>query len=110
MNHYKNEFIYKLFHNNIPASITLAQGLFESGAGRSELSVKGNNHFGIKCHGWSGRTLYHDDDERGECFRAYDNALESFEDHSKFLSRQQRYARLLDRKSTRLNSSHANIS
>ena len=70
---------------NIPASITLAQGLLESGAGRSELTRKGNNHFGIKCHGWTGRKTYHDDDEAGECFRAYDNALQSFEDHSKFL-------------------------
>lgn len=100
INQYKDLAIQEMLRYNIPASITLAQGLFESGAGRSELSVKGNNHFGIKCHGWSGRTIYHDDDERGECFRAYDNALESFEDHSKFLSRQQRYARLfqLDRR------------
>jgi len=78
----------------IPASITLAQGLLESGAGRSELTQQGNNHFGIKCHGWRGRTTYHDDDERGECFRAYRNARESYEDHSVFLATQQRYARL----------------
>lgn len=96
---YKDLAIQEMLRYNIPASITLAQGLFESAAGRSELSLKGNNHFGIKCHGWTGRTIYHDDDEQGECFRAYDNVLESFEDHSKFLARQQRYAPLfqLDR-------------
>ncbi|MBO1364408.1 glucosaminidase domain-containing protein [Prevotella sp. A2931] len=97
---YKDLAIQEMLRYNIPASITLAQGLFESAAGRSELSLKGNNHFGIKCHGWTGRTVYHHDDEQGECFRAYDNVLESFEDHSKFLSGQQRYARLfqLDRR------------
>ncbi|MBQ7471734.1 MAG: glucosaminidase domain-containing protein, partial [Prevotella sp.] len=72
----------------------LAQGLLESGAGQSELTRKGNNHFGIKCHGWTGRTTYHDDDARQECFRAYKNALESYEDHSKFLASSQRYSRL----------------
>jgi LysM repeat protein len=82
----------------IPASITLAQGIFESGAGRSELAVKANNHFGIKCNGWTGRRSYHDDDERGECFRAYDNAYESFEDHSKFLAERQRYRGLFNLK------------
>lgn len=97
---YKDLAIQEMFRYSIPASITLAQGLFESAAGRSELSVKGNNHFGIKCHGWEGRTLYHDDDESGECFRAYNNVFESFEDHSKFLARQPRYASLfrLDRR------------
>ena len=79
---------------HIPASITLAQGVFESGAGRSELTCKGNNHFGIKCHGWTGRTTYHDDDAKGECFRAYNNAYESYEDHSKFLVSGQRYRNL----------------
>ena len=63
----------------VPASITLAQGLLESGAGRGRLVLLGNNHFGIKCHGWLGRTISHDDDAKGECFRAYDSALESFE-------------------------------
>ncbi|MCF0207908.1 MAG: glucosaminidase domain-containing protein [Bacteroidaceae bacterium] len=77
----------------IPASITLAQGLLESGAGKSTLAVRGNNHFGIKCHGWSGGTIYHDDDESGECFRSYSNAKESFEDHSQFLLKE-RYKRL----------------
>ena len=79
---------------NIPASITLAQGLLESGAGRSDLTRSGNNHFGIKCHGWTGRRTYHDDDAAGECFRAYDNARQSYEDHSRFLATQTRYARL----------------
>lgn len=91
---YKDVAIEQMKHYGIPASITLAQGIFESGAGRSELAVKANNHFGIKCNGWTGRTSYHDDDERGECFRAYDNAYESFEDHSKFLSSRQRYSSL----------------
>lgn len=77
----------------IPASITLAQGLLESGAGKSELARHGNNHFGIKCHDWQGRKQYRDDDARNECFRCYNNANESFEDHSKFLLRP-RYSRL----------------
>ena len=88
---YKDLAIEEMLRYNIPASITLAQGIFESGAGRSELSVKGNNHFGIKCHGWPGRSVYHDDDARNECFRAYDNVLQSYEDHSKFLRYNVRY-------------------
>ena len=88
---YKDLAIEEMLRYNIPASITLAQGIFESGAGRSELSVKGNNHFGIKCHGWTGRSVYHDDDIRNECFRAYDNVLQSYEDHSKFLRYNVRY-------------------
>lgn len=91
---YKDLAIHEMLRYGIPASITLAQGLFESSAGRSELSVKGNNHFGIKCHGWEGRGIYHDDDEKGECFRAYDNVLQSYEDHSKFLHDNSRYASL----------------
>ena len=91
---YKNLAIEEMLRYNIPASITLAQGIFESSAGRSELTVKGNNHFGIKCHGWGGNTIYHDDDERNECFRAYDNAKQSYEDHSKFLSQNTRYRSL----------------
>ena len=84
----------------IPASITLAQGLFESGAGQSELARKGNNHFGIKCNGWTGRTVYHDDDQRNECFRAYNSVFESYEDHSRFLVNGQRYRSLFDLKTT----------
>ena len=91
---YKDLAIEQMLRYNIPASITLAQGLFESRAGQSVLATQGNNHFGIKCHGWQGRAVYHDDDARGECFRAYDNAYDSYEDHSRFLSRQSRYARL----------------
>ncbi len=89
---YKDIAIEEMLRYDIPASITLAQGLLESGAGRSELATKGNNHFGIKCHGWTGRSVYHDDDESQECFRAYDNARESYEDHSKFLRSGSRYA------------------
>ena len=91
---YKDLAISEMLKYNIPASITLAQGLLESGAGMSELTRKGNNHFGIKCHGWTGRKTYHDDDERNECFRAYENVFQSFEDHSKFLAKQSRYSRL----------------
>lgn len=80
--------------HGIPASITLAQGLIESGAGQSELARNGNNHFGIKCHGWMGRTVYHDDDLSGECFRAYDNVRQSYEDHSMFLVNGRRYRSL----------------
>ena len=95
---YKDVAIEQMKRYGIPASITIAQGIFESGAGQSELAVKANNHFGIKCNGWSGRKSYHDDDERGECFRAYDDAYESFEDHSKFLSSRQRYSSLFNLK------------
>ena len=91
---YKDLAVAQMLRYNIPASITLAQGLLESGAGRSELTRHGNNHFGIKCHGWTGRKVYHDDDENNECFRAYNNAKESYEDHSRFLAKQSRYARL----------------
>ena len=83
----------KKYH--IPASITLAQGLLESGAGQSMLARKSNNHFGIKCGGdWRGKTVSHDDDARGECFRAYKHPEESYEDHSKFLVNRPRYASL----------------
>nr|AOE11503.1 mannosyl-glycoprotein endo-beta-N-acetylglucosaminidase, glycoside hydrolase family GH73, carbohydrate-binding module family CBM50 [uncultured bacterium]CBL87072.1 mannosyl-glycoprotein endo-beta-N-acetylglucosamidase [uncultured Flavobacteriia bacterium] len=77
----------------IPASITLAQGILESGVGFGSLAVEGNNHFGIKCHrGWNGGKMYHDDDAKGECFRTYDDPAESYRDHSVFLSGRQRYA------------------
>ena len=78
---------------HIPASITLAQGLLESAAGKSYLAKNGNNHFGIKCHDWQGRKQYRDDDATNECFRSYNSARESYEDHSKFLQKP-RYARL----------------
>lgn len=93
---YKDLAIEEMLNYGIPASITLAQGLLESGAGGSELTQKGNNHFGIKCHGWEGRAVYHDDDAANECFRAYDNAEQSYEDHCKFLKRSRRYRSLFD--------------
>jgi LysM repeat protein/tRNA A37 threonylcarbamoyladenosine biosynthesis protein TsaE len=92
--------VQQMIQYRIPASITLAQGVLESGAGKSELARRANNHFGIKCNGWTGRKSYHDDDERNECFRAYDNAYQSFVDHSKFLTGSQRYRRLFDLKRT----------
>ena len=91
---YKDIAIEQMHRYHIPASITLAQGLFESAAGRSDLARKGNNHFGIKCNGWTGRAVYHDDDAKNECFRAYDSAYESYEDHSKFLVGSKRYSSL----------------
>lgn len=75
----------------IPASITLAQGLLESGAGQGRLARLGNNHFGIKCHEWRGKRIYHNDDARGECFRKYGSVRESYEDHSRFLAERPRY-------------------
>ena len=97
---YKDIAIEEMRRWKIPASITLAQGLFESGAGQSELARKGNNHFGIKCNGWDGRKVYHDDDARNECFRAYNSVFESYEDHSRFLVNGQRYRSLFSLKST----------
>tara|TARA_B100000767_G_C19725399_1_gene519255 strand:+ start:852 stop:1544 length:693 start_codon:yes stop_codon:yes gene_type:complete len=85
----------------IPASITLAQGMLESGLGYGTLAKKGNNHFGIKCHkGWKGKKIYHDDDKKGECFRVYKNANKSYRDHSIFLSQRGRYSFLFDYKIT----------
>ncbi len=96
INQYKDLAIEQMLRYHIPASITLAQGLFESRAGKSDLVIEGNNHFGIKCHNWLGPTQYHDDDARGECFRVYRDARESYEDHSKFLAKQPRYAKLFE--------------
>ena len=100
INQYKDLAIEQMLRYRIPASITLAQGLFESAAGRSDLVRQGNNHFGIKCHNWTGPTQYHDDDARGECFRAYRNVRDSYEDHSKFLTSGARYAFLFKLKIT----------
>lgn len=97
---YKDLAIQQMKRYRIPASITLAQGVLESGAGKSRLAANGNNHFGIKCHGWTGRTVYHDDDEANECFRAYNNVNESYEDHSKFLTTSPRYRSLFLLKQT----------
>ncbi|MBQ8065042.1 MAG: glucosaminidase domain-containing protein [Prevotella sp.] len=97
---YKDIAIEQMHRYRIPASITLAQGALESGAGKSELTRKANNHFGIKCHGWTGRKSYHNDDQKGECFRAYRNARESYEDHAVFLTTGKRYSRLFELKAT----------
>ncbi|CAM1373466.1 glucosaminidase domain-containing protein [Tenacibaculum xiamenense] len=87
--------VKKMHEHNIPASITLAQGILESGSGRSPLAVRSNNHFGIKCHrGWKGKSVTHDDDEKGECFRKYKYPESSYEDHSQFLLTRKRYASL----------------
>jgi flagellum-specific peptidoglycan hydrolase FlgJ len=80
--------------SKIPASITLAQGILESGSGNGRLAKEANNHFGIKCHGWKGAKIYHDDDEDQECFRKYKAASTSYKDHSEFLTRRKRYANL----------------
>jgi len=78
----------------IPASITLAQGILESNSGKGRLSVEANNHFGIKCHDWTGDKIYHDDDASQECFRKYNDSKYSYRDHSLFLSQRSRYAAL----------------
>ena len=92
---YKEIAIQKMAEYKIPASITLAQGIFESACGTSRLATQGNNHFGIKCHKeWEGDTIRHDDDERQECFRKYAQAEESYNDHSQFLISRPRYANL----------------
>ena len=97
---YKEVAIEEMMLFGIPASITLAQGILESGDGESKLAKEANNHFGIKCHlDWDGPKIYHDDDEKGECFRKYKHAEESYRDHSTFLRDRSRYADLfkLDR-------------
>lgn len=88
--------VEEMYRSGVPASITLAQGLLESNCGRSELAVKGNNHFGIKCHDWKGRRMYFDDDRKHECFRKYTHAEASFKDHSDFLRYRDRYKFLFD--------------
>lgn len=92
---YQSVAIQKMREYKIPASITIAQGIFESACGKSRLAVDGNNHFGIKCHNdWTGDTILIDDDELQECFRKYDNADDSYTDHSLFLTGRKRYANL----------------
>ena len=91
---YKDIAIEEMMEYHIPASITLAQGILESGAGKSYLSTHGNNHFGIKSHGWNGRTIKHDDDKKQESFRAYNSARESYQDHSRFIANRERYQTL----------------
>ena len=98
---YSSMAVEQMKQYGIPASITLAQGLLESDAGRSVLATKCNNHFGIKCHSdWTGRKMYHDDDERQECFRCYRDADDSFRDHSLFLVNGARYSSLFKLGST----------
>ena len=95
INLWKNSAVEQMHLFNIPASITLAQGILESGNGNSKLARTANNHFGIKCHeNWVGGTFYQDDDEENECFRSYTNAAESYVDHSLFLKNRKWYADL----------------
>ena len=93
INNYKKLAMDEMERTGVPASITLAQGIHETYAGKSELVLKSNNHFGIKCKDyWTGKKVYHDDDARGECFRKYDDPALSYRDHSDFLKAGQRYA------------------
>ncbi|HAD98078.1 MAG TPA: N-acetylmuramoyl-L-alanine amidase, partial [Cryomorphaceae bacterium] len=92
---YRDVAIREMKEFGVPASITLAQGILESGSGQSYLAQRANNHFGIKCHlDWDGKRVYKDDDEKNECFRAYKDPDESFRDHSLFLKNRSRYASL----------------
>ncbi len=89
---YKHIAIAHMEHYGIPASITMAQGILESNSGNSQLSRTSNNHFGIKCKkNWTGEKVYHDDDEKGECFRKYPSVEESYRDHAEFLDKSPRY-------------------
>lgn len=98
---YRELAISEMRHYRIPASITLAQGLLESGAGQGRLARISNNHFGIKCGAsWDGPTVSHDDDARGECFRKYKHVKDSYTDHSKFLRTGSRYASLFRLRTT----------
>ena len=98
---YKDIAIKKQKEYKIPASITLAQGILESGSGNSSLARKANNHFGIKCHkSWTGKTYTMDDDAKDECFRKYKKAEDSYRDHSKFLTQRGRYSFLFEYKTT----------
>jgi len=90
--HYKNSALKEMFRHGIPASIILGQGMVESDCGNSELAQNANNHFGLKCHKeWRGETFNYDDDQEDECFRKYDHALDSYEDHSIFLRSRKHY-------------------
>jgi len=93
INTYKDLAIAEEQRSGIPASIILAQGIHETQAGTSDLVIASKNHFGIKCKdNWNGDVVYHDDDARGECFRSYSCAADSYRDHSDFLTRSPRYA------------------
>ena len=91
---YKSAAVAEEIRTGVPASITLAQGIHETGAGTSDLVLASNNHFGIKCNGWTGKTVSHDDDAKGECFRKYDDPFESYKDHSDFLKNRPYYTSL----------------
>lgn len=94
---YRKTAIKEMRKYGIPASITLAQGILESGSAKSRLARKGRNHFGIKCTSdWSGRTIKEDDDKKDECFRRYRKAKHSYRDHSEFLANKKRYAFLFE--------------
>ena len=89
--------VKEMERTGVPASIKIAQGIHETNAGKSDLVLQSNNHFGIKCKSsWTGEKVYHNDDEEGECFRKYDNATASYLDHSDYLKSQPRYAFLFD--------------
>jgi LysM repeat protein len=94
LNMWKDEAISQMKKYKIPASITMAQAILESGNGNSELARNANNHFGIKCSDWTGKKYYKDDNVKNECFRSYKNAKESYEDHSIFLTTRAHYATL----------------
>ncbi len=97
INTYSHLAVIQQKEHGIPASITLAQGLLESGAGQSKFAKESNNHFGIKCHDdWTGDKIYHDDDNKGECFRKYDQVSDSYEDHSLLFKNKPRYAFLFN--------------
>lgn len=91
---YKNVAIAEEIRTGVPAAITLAQGIHETSAGTSDLVLASNNHFGIKCNGWNGQTVSHDDDAKGECFRKYDSPTDSYKDHSDFLKNRPYYTSL----------------
>ncbi len=93
---WKDVAVRQMHQHGIPASITLAQGILESGFGNSPLARYGNNHFGIKCHGWDGQKFFKDDDREDECFRKYHDASRSYADHADFLTSRDRYAFLFD--------------
>jgi len=94
---FKDSAIQDMLKTGVPASITLAQGMFESDYGNSKLAVDANNHFGIKCHKeWTGKTYIQDDDEKNECFRKYNSVKESYDDHSDFLRTRDRYKFLFE--------------
>ena len=100
INTYKDIAISEMKRSGIPASIKMAQGILESANGNSPLAAVANNHFGIKCHGWEGEEIFHDDDKKDECFRRYKNAKDSWIDHTDFLTSRSRYAFLFEYKST----------